>query len=258
MSGYPEAPFGPEFERLVSATKADVLRAVDRQPRRGMPRRSAPWRRRWFTLGAVVLLAGGTVSAATAATGGPIRGQLRVGASQISAGAPPSGATAARITFTCISAGTNTVSVSVAEPADWRMGGTCDGWTRKTSTADVPVLAGADTVVTVDVADGILYAVDVEFVTYGPQGYPRNRAGQSYGSPGEFATDMPDLVLVPGQTFAGEWITGYVLRTDVERTDDTMSDDSRREFRARYPDGQPITLYASDGFTVLGTYRLFR
>jgi hypothetical protein len=84
-------------------------------------------------------------------------------------------------------------------------------------------------------------------------GYPRNASGQTFGSAAEAGSpdQMPDLILVS----LGQGQRGYVKREDLDPPDFTNPEDAVEW--SRQNEGKPprvITVYESDGTTVIGTH----
>jgi hypothetical protein len=83
--------------------------------------------------------------------------------------------------------------------------------------------------------------------------YPRNAAGQTYGSAAEAGSpdQVPDLILVS----LGQGRRGYVKKAELDPPDFTNPEDAVEW--SRQNEGKPprvITVYESDGTTAIGTH----
>ncbi|MDR6973007.1 hypothetical protein [Leifsonia shinshuensis] len=91
--------------------------------------------------------------------------------------------------------------------------------------------------------------------------WPKNDHGQTYGAQGS-SPIAPDLVLVEGQDDAGNPVTGYVLSRDLaeaefggpEPTSPAQAIKQQEERLKKYPDGQWLPVYKSDGETRVGRF----
>jgi len=251
-------PVGAEMDLFLAEARAATLTRV-RAKRRG---------RRWIlpVAGAIVFLGAGATTGIAAAGG--IAGQsVTTGATTITVPAPDRPATALRISITCLAA----ADYRVTAPTDpgRRIDLHCEPEQTGRSTASDDFILGASTglqEITVDTAAGATYALRSEYVYTTPEedAYPRNAAGQTYGTLRPQAADVPDLVFVGGSTLDGTPTQGYVLWTDIVIPADEISQGDPTatlhwidDFTTTYPDGKPIPLYALDGHTVIGTYQLF-
>lgn len=91
--------------------------------------------------------------------------------------------------------------------------------------------------------------------------WPRNAHGQTYGSQGSSPV-APDLLLVEGQDSVGKPVTGYVVSRDLaeaenggpEPTSPAQALKQQEERLKKYPHGQWLPVYKSDGETQIGRF----
>lgn len=82
----------------------------------------------------------------------------------------------------------------------------------------------------------------------GENGYPMNNKGETYG-PYLGYGEEPDLIAAYGISKNGEKITGYVKKDD-ENEPTTL------EQALAYRPSSSVNLYAQDGDTIIGTFKL--
>jgi hypothetical protein len=91
--------------------------------------------------------------------------------------------------------------------------------------------------------------------------WPKNEHGQTYGSQGSSPVP-PDLVLVEGQDDKGNPVTGYVLSHALTRaefggpepTSPAQALKQQEDRLKKFPDGQWLPVYKSDGKTQVGRF----
>ncbi|GAA4139399.1 hypothetical protein [Leifsonia shinshuensis] len=91
--------------------------------------------------------------------------------------------------------------------------------------------------------------------------WPRNANGQTYGQQGSSPV-APDLIEVEGEDANGKPVTGYVLSSQLaeaefggpEPTSPAQALEQQRERLRKYPDGQWLPVYRSDGVTRVGRF----
>jgi len=252
-----EPPTGAELDALVAEMKMEVLARIARRPRKrfGLGRGG--------TIAVIVTLLGlGTAAGTAVATGVLNTGEPSSGPATIPLTGPDFPANALRVTFTTLSVGSFTLTVPGVPGAEMTMKyqeGSGAGLT--TQTAEFPLVdAAVPRELVITATPGGKYAVDASYVNHAPADYPTNGRGQTFGTPGPEATNLPDLLYAVGDD-NGQPVNGYVARTTLTSTPSDLRGaavlDWLIAFRARYPIGQPFPLYGSDGSTVLGTFRLY-
>lgn len=94
--------------------------------------------------------------------------------------------------------------------------------------------------------------------------WPVNANGQTYGPQGNSPV-APDLILVDGTTATGGSVLGYVYSKDLTKaenwggappTSPAQAIKQQEEGRIKYPNGQEVPVYKSDGKTVVGIFRI--
>jgi len=252
-----EPPAGEELDAFVAEMKNEVLARIARRPRGrfGLGRGG--------TIAVIVMLLGvGTAAGTAVATGVLNTGEPSSGPATIPLTAPDFPANALRVTFTTLSAGSFTLTVPGVPGAEMTMKyqeGSGAGLT--TQTAEFPLVdAAVPRELVITATPGGKYAVDANYVNHAPADYPTNGRGQTFGTPGAEATNLPDLLFAVGDD-NGQPVYGYVARTTLTATPSDLRGaavlDWLIAFRARYPTGQPFPLYGSDGTTILGTFHLY-
>ena len=91
--------------------------------------------------------------------------------------------------------------------------------------------------------------------------WPVNARGQTYGNQGDSPV-APDLIEVDGTDNAGATVHGYVLSTELTEaefggpmpTSPAQALKQQADWLKRYPNGQRIKVYKSDGTTVVGYF----
>jgi hypothetical protein len=91
--------------------------------------------------------------------------------------------------------------------------------------------------------------------------WPRNANGQTYGSQGSSPV-APDLILVEGEDDNGEPVRGYVLSRELtqaefggpEPSSPAQAIKQQDERLRKYPNGQWLPVYKSDGHTQIGRF----
>lgn len=164
------------------------------------------------------------------------------------------------VTLTCLKAGTYTIDVS--DVSDGEMTMTCDETGTNSTGTDQIAVDGTPRArtVTVTASVGGGYSVDSSYVARMSANYPKNEAGQTFGMPEAGTNNLPDLHFVVGSDASGKTVQGYILYRDTEMPPipDDLALAWLRDFRVKYPEGQPLPMFASDGTTVVGIFRLFR
>lgn len=185
-------------------------------------------------------------------------------ATQVSLTDRPAAATHARVTITALAPGS----------LNW---GTDPGGNNPTASwdshdiaadpgsvtwSDVPLDDSVDTLyLTPDAFRGI---VTVQYVTHVPTTLGVNAHGQTYGVMGSLQGE-PDLVSVTGAAPDGSPVEGYAFADELNATDPdhvglpTSPEEAlrwQRETAEKYPNGWTIPVYASDGTTLLGVFRV--
>ncbi len=116
--------------------------------------------------------------------------------------------------------------------------------------AAVGTLGVGSGIATVAVASNNGARVDVKVIAHE---FARNGAGQTYGS-GLDATsfaNVPDLI----GAYGVDGTIGYVKSSDLYGSDPTSPDDAIAQTKAN-ADGRYINLYAVDGKTVIGSFKI--
>lgn len=91
--------------------------------------------------------------------------------------------------------------------------------------------------------------------------WPKNANGQTYGQQG-LSPVAPDLIEVEGEDENGIPVTGYVLSAQLseaefggpEPTSPLQALEQQEERLRKYPNGQRLPVYKSDGVTQVGTF----
>lgn len=253
-----EPPVGADLDAFVAEMKATVLTRIERRPRKrfGLGRGG--------TIAVIVTLLGlGTVAGTAVATGVLNTGEPSSGPATIPLTVPDFPANYLRVTFTTLTQGSYTLTIPGVPGAEMTMkyqDGSGAGLTAQT--AEFPLLdASVPRVLVITATPGGKYAVDASYVNRVPADYPNNDRGQTFGTPGPDATNVPDLLFAVGDDDHGQSVQGYVLRTKLTAPPTELRGpavlDWFTAFRAKYPNGQPFPLYGSDGTTILGTFRLY-
>jgi hypothetical protein len=118
-------------------------------------------------------------------------------------------------------------------------------------------VAVAATSVGITVAVVLGVRVGVEFdatrqASIARSGFPRNAAGETYGSVlGISQTDAPDLILVE----CDSGVVGYVRKSELRTVDGSDISDPLTAARKRQS-ALILTVYAQDGRTVVGVWRM--
>lgn len=269
----PGAVETPNLDAASRTAHADLTRSGRRR------RRS---RRRTLTLTVSTVLAVGAAGggAALASAIPPAPGTADVvlrspagtvvhtGSATVDLGDRPDGVTGVELTLTCLSAGTLAFdhgSLVTCAPEDVaanaaRGAGAAAG----TPTPGVPLphrgsagytvaLTEGGTSTTITATDGTRWALTTAYSTRTTTGWAVNADGETYGVP-EDDGSAPDLIAVATTTRTGE--QGYVRNTDLNPPLDPTSPEDAARWQASPPPVRIVPLYASDGVTVLGAFRV--
>lgn len=250
-----EPPSGPQLEAFVAGVKGEVFARIAPKQRRSF---------RFSTAGvlatALVILGVGTTAGAAVATSVINSGQPLAGTATLVLAVPEFEATQLVVTFTCLTEGRYSVSISGISAAGMVVNCEAEGLSSGTTEFAIedPTIPRE---LTITATAGGTYTVDAEFVVRAPFDFPKNANGQTYGSPVKDATNSPDLIFAVGTDVRGRPVQGYLLRTDTQTPEEFAPGGWiawLSEIQAEYPDGQPLPLYSTNGTTILGTFRLYR
>lgn len=114
-------------------------------------------------------------------------------------------------------------------------------------------VAGACALATGD-ASAPVGVVDDAPSTSTASGWPRNESGQTYGSIAGVVVQPPDLVAVVGTDATGREREGYVYADELDIPSPSSPAAAADQARGVAP--LVLPLYARDGSTVLGSWRL--
>ena len=107
--------------------------------------------------------------------------------------------------------------------------------------------------------------VTYQYLNYVPTALGVNDRGETYGASAHDSGQQPDLVAVSGLSPTGEPVDGYVRASELDSfgpdwPDQPSTPDEALEWQAQrdesYPHGWDLTVYASDGTTVIGTFHV--
>jgi hypothetical protein len=248
-----EPPSGQQLEIFVAGVRGDVLARIKPKQRRSFRFNTAS-----VLTTALIILGVGTTAGAAVATSVINSGQPLAGTATLILAVPDFEATQLVVTLTCLTEGQYTVSMPGITGAGMTVA--CEGKRHSSSTIefvmDDPAVSRE---LTITATPGGTYTVDAEYVVRSSFDFPTNDKGQTYGSPVKNATNSPDLVFAVGADAEGLPVQGYLLRTDTQTPEEPgVRIPWLSEMRAKYPDGQPLPLYSSNGTTVLGTFLFYR
>lgn len=250
-----EPPSGQQLDALMTGVRGEVFARIAPKQRRSF---------RFSTAGilamALVVLGVGTTAGAAVATSVINSGQPLAGTATLVLAVPEFEATQLVVTLTCLTEGQYSVSIPGIRNAAMAVNCDAEGHTSGTTEFAIedPTIPRE---LTITATAGGTYTVDAEYVVRGPFAFPTNEKGQTYGSPVEDATNAPDLIFAVGTDAKGLPVQGYLLRTDTETPEEFEPSGWiawLSEIRAKYPDGQPLPLYSTNGSTILGTFRFYR
>lgn len=248
-------PSGQQLDAFVEEVRGDVFARITPKPRRPFKFSAAG-----VLAMALVILGVGTTAGAAVATSVVNSGQPLAGTATLVLAVPEFEATHLVVTFTCLTEGH--YAVAIPETPDTGMTVNCDD---DGSTSGTTEFAIDDPTVprdlTVTATAGGTYTVDAEYIVRAPLDFPENANGQTYGSPVKDATNSPDLIFAVGTDAKGLPVQGYLVRTDTHPPEEFAPGGWiawLSEIQEKYPDGQPLPLYSTNGTTVLGTFRLYR
>lgn len=249
-------PSGAQLETVIADIREEVFARIVPKPTRSV------------RLGvggalatALVILGLGTAAGTAVATGILNSDHPITGTATIALPTPDFAATDLVVTLTCLTAGEYSVSVPGIVGGEMTAQCDSDGASSSGTTEfaiDDPAIA-RNLIVTAPA--GGSYTVDAGYIVRTAFDFPVNDNGQTFGSPVDEATNTPDLIFVVGEDRSGLPVQGYVARTDTAPPAQFPPGGWVAwlgEMQTKYPNGQPLTLYGSNGTTILGTFLLYR
>lgn len=164
----------------------------------------------------------------------------------------PVGATHARVTLTCLSAGTFTYSTSPGSNGASLTCTSADAGSRTGTSWDDVVLRNSTSTLYVTPSAGGQANVSVQFVNYVPTKHGINDNGQTYGVESDSA-GVPDLILAEGVAPDGSEVSGYVRAADLFGSEEPLTPEEALTREAAGVEPRVVPLWASDGVTQVGT-----
>lgn len=177
----------------------------------------------------------------------------------------PAGATHVRVTVVCLTPGAASWGF---DPGGNNPSSSCDEADVLSASSgawfDFPLSATTTTLLLRSSAETRVM-VSYQYLNYVPTALGVNERGQTYGASAHDSGAQPDLVAVIGVAPGGEFVDGYVRATELdsfgpEWPGQPSSPDEALEWQTErdesYPNGWDLSVYASDGTTVIGTFHV--
>ncbi|WP_300682177.1 hypothetical protein [Nocardioides sp.] len=229
--------------------------ATDARPRR------LRWWRSWAVGVAGVVVVGGGAAAVGSVLWSPQPGADRVtelgrtvtvtrtGTATVDLGPAPAGATDVELALTCLSAGTLTFSdgaLLVCDAADAARAAEADS-DEAVATYAMALRPGQTSTVITASKPTVRWRLTATYSQHVPTSWGTNAQGQTYGVPND--RGMPDLIRVQ----ASNGRSGYAFVRDLDGPEPTSPAQALEWQRRDAGKTRSVTVYESDGTTVVGT-----